>query len=106
MRTVTKDRIIHLNGRLYEAPIDLIGERVEVLHFQDDPDAIEVRFKGKSYGYPEPLDLGVNSRVKRDKTGEEIFLEEDDNEEMPNHQSGQLFSKPQDDDVNIDDILF
>jgi len=104
MRTVTMDRIIHLNGGLYEAPIDLIGERVEVLHFPDDPDSIEVRFKGESYGYLEPLDLGVNSKVRRDKTGEEIFLEEDDSAEETNHQSGQLFSKSEDD--NIDDILF
>ncbi len=106
MRTVTKDRIVHLNGSMYEAPIDLIDERVEILHFQNDPDSIEIRFKGESYGYLEPLDLGVNSKAKRDKTGEEIFLEEDDNEAMPNHQSGQLFSKHQDDDYGIDDILF
>ena len=104
MRTVTNDRIIHLNGRLYEAPIDLIRERVEVLHFQEDPDSIEVRFKGKSYGYMEPLDLGVNSRVKRDKTGEEIFLDEDDDTETADHQSGQLFTPPESE--NIDDILF
>ena len=104
MRTVTNDRIIHLNGRLYETPIDLIRERVEVLHFSDDPDSIEVRFKGKSYGFMEPLDLGVNYRVKRDKTGEEVFLDEDDGSETAGHQSGQLFTPAESE--NIDDILF
>ena len=78
MRTVTKDRVVHLNGRLYEAPIDLIGERIEVLHFKDDPESIEVRFKGKSCGYLEP----------------------------PDHQSGDLFSKPYDHNYDLDDILF
>jgi putative transposase len=106
MRTVTKDRVVHLNGRLYEAPIDLIGERVEVLHFKDDPESIEARFKGESYGYLELLDLGVNAKVRRDKTGEELYLEEDDDEEPPDHQSGELFSKPDDGDYDIDEILF
>jgi transposase InsO family protein len=106
LRTVTKDRIVHLNGSLYEAPIDLIGERVEVVHFPGNPESIEIRFKGESYGYLETLDLGVNSKVRRDKTGEELFLEEDEGMGPPDLSSGQLFSEPEDDDPEIDDILF
>jgi hypothetical protein len=106
LRTVTKDRIVHLNGNLYEAPIDLIGERVEVLHFPGYPESIEIRFQGKSYGYMEPLDLGVNFKVRRDRTGEELFLEEDEEIESSNPDDGQLFSDPEDDDFDLDDSLF
>ncbi len=106
MRTVTKDRVVHLNGKLYEAPIDLIGERIEIPHHPDDVENIEARFKGESFGYLKPLDLGVNSKVRRDKTGEEVVLEEDDGKEPPSHRSGQLFSIPEDDDDDIDSMIF
>jgi putative transposase len=106
LRTVTKDRIVHLNGSLYEAPIDLIGERVEVVHFPGYPESIEIRFQGESYGYMEPLDLGVNFKVRRDKTGEELFLEEDEDVESSNPGDGQLFSDPEDDEFDLDNILF
>lgn len=66
-RRVANDRIISLDGRLYEGPVTLIGEQVELLYHEDDPGTIEVRHGGKSHGMAVPVNLGVNNRVKRAK---------------------------------------
>jgi putative transposase len=66
-RRVAKDRTVILNGRLYEAPVALIGRQVELLYHADDPDRVEVRCGQKSYGIAAPVNLYVNCRVKRDK---------------------------------------
>jgi hypothetical protein len=91
MRTVTKDRVVHLNGKIYETPVDLIGERIELLYHDDDPPEIEARFGGKSYGLLKPVDLGVNVRVKRAKYNAEIILENSSKNTVP--KSGKLFNK-------------
>jgi len=67
LRKVAKDRTVTLDGRIYEAPVPLIGRRVELLYHRSDLDAIEVRYKNRSYGMLRRLDLGANYRVKRDK---------------------------------------
>ena len=67
LRKVNGDRTITLDGRIYEAPVALIGKRVELLYHQTDVETIEVRYKNKSYGMLRPVDLAVNYRVKRDK---------------------------------------
>ena len=64
-RTVAKDRTLTVNGKLYEAPVALIGKRVEILYHDSDPDRIEIRFGKQSYGYLLPVDIHVNCRVKR-----------------------------------------
>lgn len=64
-RTVAKDRTLTINGKLYEAPVALIGKRVEVLYHDSDPDRIEIRFGKQTYGYLVPVDIHVNCRVKR-----------------------------------------
>ena len=64
-RTVAKDRTLSINGKLYEAPVALIGKRVEVLYHDSDPNQIEIRFSKQSYGYILPLDIHINCRVKR-----------------------------------------
>jgi putative transposase len=64
-RTVAKDRTLTLNGKLYEAPVALIGKRVEILYHESDPDRIEILFSKQSYGYLLPMDIHVNCRVKR-----------------------------------------
>lgn len=66
-RRVAKDRTITLNGRLFEAPVPLIGQQVELLYHPDRPQKVEVRLSNKSYGYLKTVDLAVNCRVKRDK---------------------------------------
>lgn len=66
-RRVAKDRTVVLNGRLYEAPVALIGRQVELLYHAGDPDRVEIRFAQNSYGIVSPVNLYVNCRVKRDR---------------------------------------
>jgi transposase InsO family protein len=69
-RRVNKDRSVVVDCRLYEAPVELIGKRVEILYFEENPEQVEIRCEGKSYGLLRQVDLHVNSRVKRDKNGQ------------------------------------
>ena len=74
-RRVAKDRTITLNGKLYEAPVALIGKQVQLLYHENRPEQVEVLNNQKSYGFLTLLDLHVNARVKRDKnSGTEINL--------------------------------
>ena len=66
-RKVAKDRTITLNGRIYEAPVALIGKRIEVLYHEGEPEKLEVKYRNQSFGMARPVNLTVNSRVKRDK---------------------------------------
>ena len=45
---VDKDRSVSLNGRLYEAPVGLIGQTVTLLYHPEDPSRIEVFLEGRS----------------------------------------------------------
>lgn len=93
MRTVSNDRVVHLRGNLYEAPIDLIRERIEILFNPEDLSNIEARFKGKSYGFLKLLDTGVNVKIRRQKSEGEMELESRQTEdELQPYQDGQLFS--------------
>lgn len=65
-RRVAKDRSISLNSKLYEAPVQLIGQQITLLYHEHDPARVEITFKGQSYGFLNPLDLHVNCRVRRD----------------------------------------
>ena len=66
-RRVAKDRTISLDGRIFEAPVALIGRQVSLLYHEGEEDRIEVLFNGQSHGLLRALDLHVNCRVKRDK---------------------------------------
>jgi len=85
-RRVNKDRTIMVQNRLFEAPVTLVGQRVEVLFHEDSPEHIEVKWKQKSYGVLTAVDLHVNCRVKRDKNND---LELSSENETP--ESGQLW---------------
>ena len=69
-RRVAKDRTLTLDGNLFEAPVQLIGQRVDLLYHRDSPKRVEVRWHQKSYGFLTPVDLKVNCRVKRDKNNQ------------------------------------
>lgn len=69
-RRVAKDRTLTLDGNLFEAPVQLIGHRVDLLYHRDSPKRVEVRWQQKSYGYLTLVDLKVNCRVKRDKNNQ------------------------------------
>ena len=66
-RRVAKDRTVSLNGRLYEAPVALIGKQVLLLYHSKEPQRVEVLSNQKSYGLLTLVDLHVNCRVRRDK---------------------------------------
>jgi transposase InsO family protein len=77
-RRVAKDRTVTLDGNLFEAPVQLIGQRVDLLYHKDSPKSVEVRWQQKSYGYLTPVDLQVNCRVKRDKNNQAQISSERD----------------------------
>ena len=69
-RRVNKDRTIMVQNRLFEAPVTLVGQRVEVLFHESSPEEIEVKWQQKSYGFLTAVDLHVNSEIKRDKNND------------------------------------
>ncbi len=88
-RRVGNDRSITLNGRLYEAPVSLIGKRVLLLYHEDQPQYVEVRCEDKSYGLLTPLDVHVNARVKRNRDrGTELDV---DDKQGKKYQGGKLW---------------
>jgi transposase InsO family protein len=89
LRKVNGDRTITLDGRIYEAPVALIGKRAELLYHQTEVETIEVRYKNRSYGMLQPVDLAVNYRVKRDKNNNAQIH---DTSATKNYQSGKLWS--------------
>lgn len=69
-RRVNKDRSVVVDKRLFEAPVELVGKRVELLYHEHSPEQVEIRCAGRSYGLLRQVDLHVNSRVKRDRNGQ------------------------------------
>ncbi len=73
IRKVDKDRTVSLNGKLYEAPVGLIGKSVRLLYHEEDPRRIEVVCEEQSHGFLVVLNPQINSRVRR-HTGTETEL--------------------------------
>jgi transposase InsO family protein len=69
-RRVNKDRSVVVDRRLFEAPVALIGKKVEILYHEESPEQVEIRYQEKSRGLLRQVDLHVNSRVKRDKNSQ------------------------------------
>jgi putative transposase len=67
MRVVGRDRTVRLNGRVFEAPDGLAGERVEVLFDPFDPRRpVHFRLPGETEERPlRRLDLAVNATLPR-----------------------------------------
>ena len=93
-RTVSKDRSITLNGRLYEAPVAQIGKRVELLYHGSEPERLEVKYQNKSFGMIRTVNLNVNYRVKRDKNNNPQIQSQD----LTKYQGGKLLSQKGDQD--------
>jgi len=85
-RTVAKDRTIALDGRLYEAPVTLIGRRVNLLYHEHDPARVEILYNSKTYGFAVVLDVNVNCRIKRGKDTNEL-----DDPDTNRYGGGKLF---------------
>jgi putative transposase len=64
-RRVAKDRTVALNGRIYEAPVELVGAHVTLLYHTHDPARVECRREGRTHGMLRPVDVHVNCRVRR-----------------------------------------
>ena len=64
-RRVARDRTVSLGGRLYEAPVELIGRQLTLLYHRHDPSRIEAFCEGQSHGMLRTVDLKVNCRVRR-----------------------------------------
>jgi putative transposase len=70
-RKVNNDRTVKLDGKVFEAPVGLIGQEVFLRY--ENYDRIEVFVGNESKGFLRILDQEVNSRVKRiqEKTSEQ-----------------------------------
>ncbi len=64
-RRVAKDRTVALDGRLYEAPVALIGKQITLLYHLHDNARIEAVDDGQSYGMLSTVNLNVNARAHR-----------------------------------------
>jgi putative transposase len=71
-RRVAKDRTVSLAGRLFEAPIALIGKQISLFYHAHDPARVQARYEGKSYGMLTVVDLNVNCQVQREKDSVKI----------------------------------
>lgn len=66
-RTVAKDRTVTLEGHLFEAPVALIGKRIDLLYHPECLKRVEAQHNNESYGLLRAVDTAVNCRVKRDR---------------------------------------
>jgi putative transposase len=99
-RRVYKDRTVYLEGRVYEAPYNLIDKQVTLLYIKSDLSRIEIFHDGASRGFLVPLDVLINSRIKRTNYGAVMepaaSATGHDDTPPPNEQSrmgGQLFEE-------------
>jgi putative transposase len=74
-RRVAKDRTVALQGRLFEAPVALIGKQITLFYHPHDPARVEAHHEGKSYGMLRAVDLNVNCRVRRENNNLKIHSE-------------------------------
>ena len=88
-RKVARDRAVTIDGSIFEAPVALVGKRVELLYHAETPDKVEVKFEQKTYGFIEKVDVHVNCRVRRNKErSDDIDIDSD----ATNYKSGKLFA--------------
>jgi putative transposase len=87
-RKVENDRTVSLSNKLFEAPINMIGKFIDLLWHDSDPDSVEAFYAEKSLGYIPIVDQKVNSRIKRERTGDYEMKEEE-----KQLKSGTLFGK-------------
>lgn len=101
-RKVDADRAVSLAGKLYEAPVGLIGQTVKLRYHPEDSARIEVFFEQRSYGFLRELNPHVNSRVRR-LSGRQTEIDPsaqrpDDTaggtDPKPPYRGGQLFGEP------------
>lgn len=72
-RSVDKDRTVSLLGKVFEAPVELIGRKIALLYHPNDPLRIEAMFSGKSFGWLVPLNPYINCTIRRRQKITEII---------------------------------
>ncbi len=100
-RKVDRDRTVTLDGRIYEAPVELIEKNVNLLYHPHDSQRIEIVFQDQSYGFLVPLNPHINARIKRNKERTEIEPQRSCSPAPPmtkSYEGGKLFERRQDDD--------
>ena len=93
LRKVDKDRTVSLLGRLYEAPVALMGKIVTLLYHEKDPVRVEVFFNGTSHGMLVPLDVHINARIRRSHFETLEMVPEKKPAIAPKYEGGKLFEK-------------
>ena len=92
-RKVDKDRSVTVNGKLFEAPVGLIGKHVTLLYHPHDPQRVEVLFEEQSQGFLIALNSGVNSRVRRVARQSSELVQPQASPVAPPYHGGSLFQK-------------
>jgi len=92
-RKVDKDRTISLDGRLYEAPVAMIGKTVTLLYHESDPSRVELLCNGASFGMLVPLDVRINAKVKRAYQAVDIIPEREYTDQKERYHGGCVFEK-------------
>jgi len=92
-RKVAKDRTVSLDGKIFEAPVPLIGKQVTLLYHPEEPERAEILFKGESYGFLVPVNLAVNCRAKRDRNNN---LQVESSDSHRHYKGGSLWGKGED----------
>jgi transposase InsO family protein len=72
-RSVRQDRTVAFQGKLYEAPVELVGKQIQLLYHLSEPASIEIVCQGKSFGILRLVDVHVNYRVSREKDGTKLI---------------------------------
>lgn len=67
-RKVDRDRTVSLDGKLYEAPIPLIGKTITLLYHENDRLRVEAFYNGVSHGMLAPLNMNINCRIRRENS--------------------------------------
>lgn len=92
-RKVDKDRTVSLDGRLYEAPVAMIGLSVTLLYHENDPARVELLYNGTSHGMLVPLNVNINARVRRAFDAVDIIPERGYTEDKERYRGGRVFER-------------
>jgi hypothetical protein len=92
-RKVDKDRTVSLDGRLYEAPVAMIGLTVTLLYHDSDPTRVELWYNGTSHGMLVPLNVNINARIKRAFDAVDIIPEREYTEDKERYHGGRVFER-------------
>lgn len=102
VRRVDRDRTVSLHGRLYEAPVALIGKMLTLLYHPEDPARVEALHEGRPQGMLVMLDLHVNCRVRRQSSRVDLKPDVDalpagEKPDTEKYAGGRLFGMKEDD---------